>query len=104
MNTAANNQPGKWPTKESARLIKRMPRQPRNQRTIVRPGSEDLVIASQIAAAAKQLHLSTMEIIQKTLSESYHYAAIGTLDGTKSAGATQDSAGSLASQSVNDRQ
>jgi hypothetical protein len=98
MSTIANNQPGKLPAKEIPCLIKRMPRRPRNQPAIVLPRSEELVIDAKIAAVAKQLHLTTMEIIQKTLSENYHHAAIGTSNGIKSKGSVADLDRSYGSQ------
>jgi len=55
--------------------IKRKPRLPRHQRTVGQAYLSDMDTAAQLAAAAKKLHMTTMELIQRTLSASFQYEA-----------------------------
>ena len=55
--------------------IKRKPRVPRHQRTDSQAYLSDMDTAAQLAAAAKKLHMTTMELIQRTLSASFQYEA-----------------------------
>jgi hypothetical protein len=55
--------------------IKRKPRLPRHQRAASQAYLGDMDTAAQLAAVAKKLHLTTMELIQRTLSASFQYEA-----------------------------
>lgn|GEM_PF-6799436 len=55
--------------------IKRRPRVPRQQRTGGQPHLNDMDTAAQLAAVAKKLHLTTMELIQRTLAAKFEYEA-----------------------------
>ena len=55
--------------------IKRKPRLPRHQRAGGQPYLDDMDTAAQLAAAAKKLHMTTMELIQRTLAAKFQYEA-----------------------------
>jgi hypothetical protein len=55
--------------------IKRKPRLPRHQRAGNHTYLDDMDTAAQLAAAAKKLHLTTMELIQRTLAAKFEYEA-----------------------------
>ena len=55
--------------------IKRKPRLPRHQRAASQTYLGDMDTAAQLAAVAKKLHVTTMELIQRTLSASFEYEA-----------------------------
>lgn len=55
--------------------IKCKPRLPRHQRTDNQAYLSDMDTAAQLAAVAKKLHLTTMELIQRTLAAKFQYEA-----------------------------
>jgi hypothetical protein len=75
MTTTATQPSMKLQVQNGPVAIKRKPRLPRHQRTDSQAYLSDMDTAAQLAAAAKKLHMTTMELIQRTLSASFHYEA-----------------------------
>jgi hypothetical protein len=75
MTTTATPPSKSLQVKNGPVAIKRKPRLPRHQRTVGQAYLSDMDTAAQLAAVAKKLHLTTMELIQRTLSASFQYEA-----------------------------
>lgn len=73
MTTTANIHSMALLSKDGPSKIKRKPRLPRHQRLAASAHLDEMDMNSQLAEAAKKLHLTTMELIKQTLAASFQY-------------------------------